>query len=95
MKNYQLIIPMSGTGNRFKKAGFGILKPLLKINGLTMIEHVRSMYPKNTNVIFICSEIDLDNKDLGLKRLLKNIDEKSKVVSIKPHKRAQLGNKRG
>ena len=87
MKNYQLIIPMSGKGNRFKKAGFDILKPLIKINGLTMIEHIRSMYPKNTDVIFICSEIDLDNKDLGLKRLLKNIDEKSKVVSIKPHKK--------
>ena len=41
MKNYQLIIPMSGTEIGLR-AGFGILKPLLKINGLTMIEHVRS-----------------------------------------------------
>ena len=32
----QIIIPMSGFGERFKKVGYKIPKPLIKINGIEM-----------------------------------------------------------
>lgn len=86
MKRYQLIIPMSGVGKRFKKAGYDTLKPLIKINGASMIEHVRSMYPRNIDVLFICSKTELDNNPSLIKTLNK-ADDKAKIVSVKPHKK--------
>ena len=34
-----IVIPMAGLGSRFKNAGIKIPKPLIKVNGLSMIEH--------------------------------------------------------
>ena len=35
-----IVIPMAGTGNRFKMAGFRLPKPFLNVNGKMMIERV-------------------------------------------------------
>lgn len=78
---------MSGSGKRFRDAGHEILKPLIKVNGRRMIDHVRSMYPKNSDVIFICSETDLNNKDVDLVAILNEIDNRAQIVSIKAHKK--------
>jgi len=80
----QIIIPMSGTGERFKKAGYKDIKPLIKINGKPIIEYVVSMFPKDSNFIFICRDTHLVETDL--EQLLKKLSPNSKIVPIKGHK---------
>ena len=36
----QIIIPMSGLGSRFQAAGYTEPKPLIKVDGKPIIEHV-------------------------------------------------------
>lgn len=40
MQKYQIIIPMSGLGERFRRAGYKIAKPLINIEGLPIMQHV-------------------------------------------------------
>ena len=51
----QIVIPMSGFGERFRRAGYTVPKPLIKIDGKPIIEHVIDMFPGETNFIFICN----------------------------------------
>ena len=58
MKNdMQIIIPMSGFGERFRRAGYEVPKPLIEIDGKPIIAHV---IEKLGNSIFIrlCSNIE-------------------------------------
>ena len=41
---FQLIIPMSGVGQRFKDAGYSIPKFLIKVKGKEIINHVVNMF---------------------------------------------------
>jgi dTDP-glucose pyrophosphorylase len=47
-----IIFPMAGKGLSFKKAGYKMPKPLIKIKGKPMIEWALSSFPKN-NLVFI------------------------------------------
>ena len=40
----QLIIPMSGLGERFLRSGYKIPKPLIKVEGKHIIEHVVKIF---------------------------------------------------
>ena len=42
----QIIIPMSGLGERFRRAGYKVPKPLIEIDGKPIIAHVIDMFPK-------------------------------------------------
>ena len=55
----QIIIPMSGVGQRFLDAGYKTPKPLIKVDGKTIIEHVCNLFPKESNYIFICNKFHL------------------------------------
>jgi len=52
--NPQLIIPMSGLGSRFVKAGYQDPKPLIKVHGQPMIAWVLRMFPGSDDPLFIC-----------------------------------------
>ena len=64
----QIIIPMSGFGERFRRNGYKIPKPLIKVEGLPIIGHVINLFPGETKIIFICNQEHLDNKLLKWKR---------------------------
>ncbi len=49
----QLVIPMSGIGQRFIKAGYTTPKPLIKVENKTIINHVYNMFPEIDSVVFI------------------------------------------
>ena len=55
----QIIIPMSGKGERFKKAGYTKPKPLIEINNKPIIAHVLDMFPGEKDVTFILSLIHI------------------------------------
>jgi len=57
MENIQLIIPMSGVGKRFLDSGYEDPKPLIMVDGKSIIEHVVNLFPGVSDVTFICNEV--------------------------------------
>ena len=82
--NVQLIIPMSGLGERFIKEGYNDPKPLIKIENKYMIEHVVNIFPNITDVTFICNDLHL--KTTKMLNILKNINNNAKIHEIPLHK---------
>ncbi|GEM_PF-1247189 len=50
-----LIVPMVGTGSRFRKAGFDTYKPFIEIDGKPMIKHVMDAFPSDVTKYIIYS----------------------------------------
>lgn len=77
----QVVIPMTGYGSRFVKAGYTHLKPFIKVFGKTMIEWIVSMYDQDsTEFVFICRSAHLvSDKDF---QKLPFIAKHVKIVSI-------------
>ena len=48
-----ILIPMAGAGSRFLNEGFEEPKPLIKVNGKTLIEHSVESLNLEGNYIFI------------------------------------------
>lgn len=80
----KIIIPMTGQGSRFVKAGFDTYKALILIHGIPIIEYVTNLFPGETDVIFICRNDMLESGDL--KSTLLTISPNAQVVGIDSHK---------
>lgn len=80
----QVVIPMSGAGARFARAGYSDPKPLIKVDGRPMIEHVIGMFPDVTDFIFVCSRVHLE--ETRLESVLRNAAPTARIVAIEPHK---------
>lgn len=52
----RVIVPMTGNGSRFKKAGFSRLKPFIKVHGRPMIAWVCDMFPNQLVELIIREE---------------------------------------
>ncbi|MFH0806312.1 MAG: glycosyltransferase family 2 protein [Candidatus Brennerbacteria bacterium] len=78
-----ILIPMAGRGSRFQEAGYTFPKPLIDVNGKTMIEVViENLRPKvEHQFIFVCRKEHYEKYDLHniLKRATK---EKFEVALI-------------
>ena len=61
-----IVIPMAGRGSRFQEAGYAFPKPLIDINGKTMIEVViKNLKPEvDHRFIFICQREHYNKYDL-------------------------------
>ncbi len=78
-----IVIPMAGRGSRFQEAGYAFPKPLIDINGKTMIEVViNNLKPKTDHkFIFICQKDHYEKYDLH--NILKNATNNNfEVVQI-------------
>ena len=84
----QIIIPMSGKGQRFVDAGYKDPKPLIEIDGKPIIEHVVNLFPGEDNFTFICNSDHLANTNM--REVLKKIAPKAKIVEIPPHKKGPV-----
>jgi NDP-sugar pyrophosphorylase family protein len=82
----QIIIPMSGYGERFRQAGYILPKALIPIEGKPMIAHVIDMFPGEKDFIFICNKEHLNNVDYGMEATIKKYCPTARVVGINPHK---------
>lgn len=80
----KIIIPMSGNGERFKKAGYIEPKPLIRINEKTIIEHVINLFPGEDDFIFICHNEHL--KNTNIKDVLLSSKPKARIIGIDSHK---------
>lgn len=79
----QIIIPMTGYGSRFVAAGYKDLKPLIKVQGKTMLEWiVQGMYSHEDEFVFVCREQHLEERP-WLREYLSQLAPHTVIVSIK------------
>ena len=78
----QLVIPMSGIGQRFIDSGFTTPKPLIEVAGKPMIEYVVKMFPGVDDILFIVNNDHLSDANLNLKQYLESIAPGSMIVGI-------------
>jgi NDP-sugar pyrophosphorylase family protein len=76
----QIIIPMSGLGQRFIEEGYKDPKPLIKVDGKPMIEHVINLFPSEKNIQFICNNKHL--AETNMKEILNNICPYGKIYEV-------------
>lgn len=76
----QLIIPMSGVGQRFINAGYAEPKPLIPVDGFPIIRHVLAMFPGTTDVCFICNERHLGTTNM--REVLKSLCPSAVIYSV-------------
>ena len=82
----QIVIPMSGFGERFRRAGYAVPKPLIEVDGKPIIGHVIDLFPGETDFIFICNEDHLANPDYRMAQILEELCPTGRVVGIPAHK---------
>jgi NDP-sugar pyrophosphorylase family protein len=82
----QIIIPMSGFGERFRQAGYTVPKPLIEVDGKPIIEYIVKMFPGETDFIFICNQEHLNIAEYRLEERLNKIYPTGKVIGIESHK---------
>jgi NDP-sugar pyrophosphorylase family protein len=82
----QIIIPMSGFGERFRRVGYEVPKPLIEIEGKPIIAHVIDLFPGESNFVFVCNEDHLQNKNYDMEDILKKYCPTGRIVGIAPHK---------
>lgn len=82
----QIIVPMSGFGERFRRAGYTAPKPLIEIDGKPVVAHVINMFPGETDFIFICNQEHLNEPTYRMKAILKEYCPSGRIVGIPPHK---------
>jgi bifunctional N-acetylglucosamine-1-phosphate-uridyltransferase/glucosamine-1-phosphate-acetyltransferase GlmU-like protein len=52
---YQVVIPMTGVGQRFVDAGYKSLKPLINVGGKSIIAHVLEMFKEAQKIVCVIS----------------------------------------
>jgi len=82
----QIIIPMSGFGERFKRAGYKTPKPLIIVDGKPMIAHVINLFPGETDMIFVCNKEHMEDVELKLEMTILKYCPTAKIIAIEPHK---------
>jgi NDP-sugar pyrophosphorylase family protein len=89
-KEYDMhvIIPMSGVGQRFIDAGFTDPKPLIKVDGKTIIQHVVELFPGEIKFTFICNQTHLDTTNM--RSVLQDIAPEGNIVCIEGHKKGPV-----
>lgn len=86
----QIIIPMSGFGERFRRAGYSLPKPLIIVAGKPIIAHVIEMftekYAGEHQFFFICNQEHLDKPEYKMAETLHKYCPNGNIIGIEPHK---------
>ena len=82
----QIIVPMSGFGERFRRAGYDVPKPLILVDGKPIIGHVIDLFPGETDFLFICNQDHLDNPEYRMRETLELYCPTGRIFGIPPHK---------
>ncbi|MBF0175275.1 MAG: NTP transferase domain-containing protein [Magnetococcales bacterium] len=82
----QIIIPMSGFGARFQKAGYTVPKPLIPVDGKPIIAHVLDLFPGEEDVTFVCNRQHLEDPTYHMAELLREFCPSGRILAIEPHK---------
>ena len=81
----QIIIPMSGSGQRFVAKGYTNIKPLILVHAKPIIEYVINLFDvHNDTFIFVCNENHIATTNL--KNVLLSIIPTAIIITIPSHK---------
>ena len=69
----QVVIPMSGFGERFRRAGYAVPKPLIEVDGKPVIEHVVELFPGAEDIVFVCNRDHLAAPAFAMAETLRRI----------------------
>lgn len=78
----QVLIPMSGQGTRYQRAGYKEPKPLIPVNGTPMIERLLAGFPLDWACTFVLAE---NHRGTGLPETLQRLRPEAKLVYVAPH----------
>ena len=79
----KVVIPMSGMSRRFSVAGYKDPKYLLEIDGMTVIEHIVNLYPKDSDFVFIIN--DKHKKETDVVEVLNRIADTVSYTHLRAH----------
>lgn len=82
----QIIVPMSGFGERFRRAGYELPKPLIEIDGKPIIAHVIEMFDADADFLFICNDEHLREPAYRMEEVLRRWCPQGRIAAIAPHK---------
>lgn len=82
----QIVIPMSGFGERFRKAGYEVPKPLIPVDGKPILAHVIDLFPGETDFLFICNQEHLDEPAYAMAQQIRRWCPTGRIVPIEPHR---------
>lgn len=86
----QIIIPMSGFGERFRRAGYDRPKPLIEIDGKAIIEHVVDLFPGERDIIFICNEDHLKTPEFRMEEILMRAAPSARIAPLTSRKQGPI-----
>jgi NDP-sugar pyrophosphorylase family protein len=75
-----IVIPMAGRGERFKKDGYTKPKPLIEFNGKTMIEYAIESLNIPGDFIFVVYKYSDENLNIQLDKILRRYSDKIIVI---------------
>lgn len=81
-KPIHLLIPMSGQGTRYQKAGYTDPKPLISVNGTPMVERLLEKIPLDWKCTFVLAE---NHRDTKLEPLLKKLRPLAQILYVPKH----------
>lgn len=77
---------MSGFGERFRRAGYTVPKPLIEVDGKPIVAHVIDLFPGETDFIFVCNRDHLAEPQFRMAEILARYCPTGRIVGIAPHK---------
>lgn len=77
-----LLVPMSGQGTRYQKAGYTLPKPLIPVNNIPMIQRLLENFPASWPAYFVLAE---NHKSTDLPQVLKKARPAGKISFIPVH----------
>lgn len=86
----QIVIPMSGFGERFRAAGYTVPKPLIVVDGKPIVAHVVDLFPGVTDFLFICNEDHLAEPAFRMREILETCCPTGKIVGIPAHRKGPV-----
>jgi NDP-sugar pyrophosphorylase family protein len=81
---------MSGFGERFRRAGFTVPKPMIEIATRSIISYVADLFPGEDNFLFVCNEDHLADEALDLRPTLRAIRPMARIAGIAPHRKGPV-----
>ena len=79
----QIVIPMSGIGQRFIDAGYvDVPKPFIPVDGDPMIKHVVDLFTNESTITFICNNTHLNDNSNCVKQLLYDISPTAEIHGV-------------
>ena len=76
----KILIPMAGRGKRFDDAGYSFPKPLIDINGKTMIQVIVENLNFSAQHIFLCQKEHYEK--YALKDVLELVSPKCNIINV-------------